>query len=168
MPNKKIHVPPFPHFCAYDNLVVSCDGSIPDVLHSEMSLPVKLHLCCNNARGDIRIQPLFFVRRISKDIIYEKDGELTYDESKYGETIRTLRLEHNTLKLMRRTWAYIVEYTYYRVDDVCKAISNKTLRENILSDSHIPTRDVSNLKTDLYWNTLYSYNWFYGYFKKHR
>lgn len=100
-------------------------------------------------------------------IQYETDGELTYDETQYGETMQALRLEHDTLKLMRRTWANIARYNYYRVEDVRKAISDKALRNNILSDSHVPMRDANNLKTDIYWNTLYSYHWFYGYFKKH-
>lgn len=166
-PYRKIKVPPYPHFCAYDNLVVSCDGSIPDPSRPNITLPSKLHLCCNNARGNVRIQPLFFIRRISKDIRYETDGELTYEETQYGETMQALRLEHDTLKLMRRTWANIARYNYYRVEDVRKAISDKALRNNILSDSHVPMRDANNLKTDIYWNTLYSYHWFYGYFKKH-
>ena len=66
---RKIYYPPYPHFCAYENLVASCDGTIPDSNHNE--LPVRVHLCCNNPQGNKKIIPLFFIRKISKIIIYE-------------------------------------------------------------------------------------------------
>ena len=165
-PDKKITVPPYPHFCAYDNLVVSCDGSIPDPNRPDITLPSKLHLCCNNARGNKTILPLFFIRKIGKEIIYETDGELTYNEHKYRETIQTLNLEHKTLKLMRRTWANIVKGKHFSIEDVHKAIYDKALREQLLEDSLVSTQDAKVLRTDIYWNTLYSYSWFYGYFKR--
>ncbi|MDR0895178.1 MAG: hypothetical protein LBN06_07775 [Prevotellaceae bacterium] len=171
--------PPYPHFCAYENLVVSCDGSIPDPEYPNIILPGKLHLCCNNVRGNDKILPLFFIRRISKDIIYKPNGEIDYRKgkyekkekyekrrTKYKETIEALKLEHGTLKLMRRAWAGIVVGNRFTIDDIRNAGKDKQLREDILLESPIPVEDSKTLKSDLYWNTFFSYNWFYSYFKK--
>lgn len=164
-PNRRISIPPYPHFCAYDNLVISCDGSIPDPKQPEKVLPSRLHLCCNNARGNENIVPLFFIRRIHKEIVYEADGEMTYDETKYAKTIYAINLEHETLKLMRRTWANLVRGSRFTINDVQKACSDNLLRKKILEASPIPIQDVKNLQADIYWNTLYSYQWFFHYFK---
>jgi len=42
---------PFPHFIAYENLVASCNGYIPDEGKAK---------CCNNKRGDFSAErPVF-------------------------------------------------------------------------------------------------------------
>ena len=118
-PQYRVKVPPFPHYCAYENLVASCDGSICDLKNPDCKYPRSLHNSCNNFRGNNEIIPMFFLKKINRVLTYERDGELTYSD-KYDNTIKALNLEYDTLKLMRRAWAKVSEF--YSVGDVEKAI----------------------------------------------
>lgn len=162
-PRQRVKVPPYPHYCAYENLVVSCDGSIYDLHNPDCQYSRSLHNCCNNIRGNKEIIPMFFLERIDRLLIYERDGELTYDEM-FESTIKAIRLEYDTLKLMRRAWASICEY--YSVEDVKYAITDDDLRNLIIDDSRLSAFDGNLLRRSTFWNLLYEYRWFHSYFKR--
>lgn len=162
-PRYRVNVPPYPHYCAYENLVASCDRSVYDLRNPDYQYPSRLHNSCNNLRGNKKIIPLFFLKKINKVLIYEQDGELTYDD-KYAPTINAINLEYDTLKLMRRAWAKISEY--YFVDDVKKAIKDVELRNEIIDDAGFNAFDGNLLRHSNLWNLLYDYRWFYSYFKR--
>ena len=162
-PRYRVKVPPFPHYCAYENLVASCDGSIYELKNPDYQYPSKLHNCCNNIREQKEIIPMFYLKNINSVLIYEKDGELTYDDM-YDSTIQAINLEYPTLKLMRRAWAKICRG--YTVEDVKNAVDDKDLRDIIIDDSLLSSVDGNLLKKDNFWNLLLEYRWFYSYFKK--
>lgn len=151
---------PYPHFCAYENLVLSCSGAIYKTDIPENEFPSKLHECCNNARGSDRILPLFYDKNLN--LIYENDGTLTFPPE-YENTIKALRLESNVnLKLFRKAWACIVRL--YNVEDVEKAIDDVTLRKDILMDTLLSQQEAKRLSNNLYWKLFYEYRWFGYYF----
>ena len=162
-PKRKVKVPPYPHYCAYENLVVSCDGSVYDIENPDYRYPSKLHNCCNNFRSNDEIIPMFYLKKINKLLTYERDGELTYDD-KYKATIEAVNLEHDTLKLMRRAWAKVSRW--YTVDDVKRAMTDLTFRNEIIDDSLMNAFDSNILQHSNFWNLFYEYRWFYTYFHK--
>jgi 5-methylcytosine-specific restriction endonuclease McrA len=50
--SRSLQPPPFPHILAYENLVASCNGDIPDG---------GLHQSCNNIRKQKKIIPVFYI-----------------------------------------------------------------------------------------------------------
>lgn len=165
-PHGRIIVPPYPHYCAYENLVASCDGSVWDMSNPDM-LASKVHNTCNNIRKDSKIVPMFYDSQVERRLLYERDGELTYDEAKYRDTIDAIRLEHATLKLMRKSWAQIAN-TQYDIGNVEKAIDDVQLRESILGELSLLAAEHDFLQRKNIWGLLYEYRWFYDYFKYRR
>lgn len=113
----KIKVPRYPHFCAYENLVISCDGSIFDYESDskENQDYSRLHYCCNNYRGQNQIVPMFFLRNIHKCIKYENDGKISVLSSlsnylSIENSINDLNLNYSTLILIRKAWYKLVIY----------------------------------------------------------
>lgn len=92
------------------------------------------------------------------------DGDMTFDK-KYEDTIRIVNLEHETLKLIRRTWATIALGGCFKVVDVKRACQDNVWREEIIERSLITLKDQRTLRNDAYWNTFSDYSWFYKYFK---
>lgn len=155
---------PYPHFCAYENLVLSCSGAIFKSDKPEEEVRSNLHECCNNYRGSKLIAPLFFNSNIGHDIVYEKDGLMTFDE-KYADTIKVLALETNeNLRAIRRIWGNIARL--YTVDEVVKAAENEKLREEILLDTDLDRNLSKRFRHPLYWSLIIEYQWFGLYFGK--
>ena len=118
--NVKLKVPKYPHFCAYENLVLSCDGSIYDDIVRSGIPTGRLHNCCNNARGKNYIVPLFFKRHIEKYVEYDDDGNLKRTDRMpeamwldFVETVNRLRLNQGTLKLFRKAWRLFCQYSFF-------------------------------------------------------
>jgi hypothetical protein len=156
-PNNKLKYPPYPHCIAYENLTASCDGSI-----YEEGGKYRLHACCNNKRENEKIIPLFFLPRIHYILIYEEDGRLTYTEE-YDSTIKSLNLDCNSLRLIRKVWACI-RNNNVKIADVRAAEKDKSLRKDIIVQLGLDRTEESNIKNDLYWELLLQFHWFYGYF----
>ncbi len=152
---------PYPHFCAYENLVLSCSGAVYQTDEPEKELLSRIHVCCNNVRGRERVYPIFFYRNIS--IGYEKDGHITCPK-KYERTIEILGLETDNLCLFRKAWAYLL--VHHSIDEVKLALDDEKLREEILMDTPLKINEVKRLNLRLYWATLYDYRWFGLYFQK--
>jgi len=167
-PTKRVKVPPYPHYCAYENLVASCDGSVVDVHNPEECYPARLHNSCNNYRDCDKIIPLFYDKHAKDILCYESDGELTFDEDLYGETIKAVNLEFPTLKLIRKVWAEIC--LSYSPKDVKFAQNDESKRQEIIDSTNLDVFDSFLMTYPNIWNLLYEYRWFYTYFvnKKNR
>lgn len=87
---------------------------------------------------------MFYDSQVERRLLYERDGELTYDEAKYGATIEAINLEHRTLKLLRKIWAQIAK-THYTKEDVKSAIDDEKLRQKILGVLRIQAADYDFL-----------------------
>ena len=165
--------PPYPHFCAYENLVLSCNGSLFIDEDKEKKLyPSKMHLCCNEHRGNKLIVPLFFIPNINDLIIYNKNGTIgiskivksSQRQIELSNTIEDLALEHERLRIIRQAWYHIATSRIYNIEEVKAAISDEPLRQNIMMDSGIPLDIVNRIKHPIYWSLLCEYFWFYKHF----
>lgn len=171
---RKWHIgPPYPHFCAYENLVLSCDGSLfTDKDREEGLYASKIHLCCNEHRSNKLIVPLFFISDINRLIVYNRDGSIGLSSSvksplrqiELSDTIDNLALEHERLRIIRQTWYYIAQSRIYDIEQVKAAVHDESLRRNIIADSGVPVRLVSRINHPIYWSLLCDYFWFYHYF----
>ena len=175
--NRPWHVgSPYPHFCAYENLVLSCDGSLyTDEDCGKNSYSSKLHLCCNEHRGNEQIVPIFFLSDISELIVYKNDGSIGISiknvrsprrQKELSDTIDTLALEHERLQIIRQVWYYIANSHLYGIADVKSAINNSDLRSNILADCGVPAKNEKRINQPIYWSLLCDYYWFYRYFSQ--
>lgn len=169
--------PPYPHFCAYENLVMSCDGSlfIDEDKVNNLYLS-KIHLCCNEYRGNRLIVPLFFIPNINDIIIYHKDGAIGISQIiksplyqiELSNAIEGLALEHERLRIIRQTWYHIAASRMYDIEQVKVAINDKSLRQNIIMDSGIPLNIMNRINHPIYWSLLCEYFWFYRYFMQQK
>ncbi len=147
-------MPPFPHILAYENLVASCNGYIPDKGSAK---------CCNNKRGSKNIIPIFYIAN-TNEFKYDVDGKINCDHAKYGNTISHLSLEEPTLQLFRRCWLNLP--SQYDALDVIEASEDTSLRDIIIDDMDLSKIDVSDkttIRNKTYWKTFMNYFWFYLY-----
>lgn len=174
--NKTTHIdtPPYPHFCAYENILASCDGSIFQSDNPENECRSRLHETCNNKRGMSRILPIFFLEGVENILVYCKDGTISYtdavaddDAPLWDDTIDAIKLENKRLVMFRHAWAEICD-TEYTEQKVFEARADKTLRLDIIADMNIATNDQRCLNKDEYWDLFCQYHWFYGYFMRRR
>ena len=152
----------FPHFCAYENLTLSCNGSLYQTENPKAEIRSKLHYTCNNPRKDEKIEPLFFYRGIEKQFGYDNDG-LILCNPRYESTLKTLHLENETLVLIRKGWAHIA--TKYSTSDVLKAKKNKKLRQDMVDIMQMSYKEEQKMMNDLYWHLFSQFSWFDQYFK---
>ena len=153
---------PYPHFCAYENLVLSCSGAIYATDKPETEIIRNLHECCNNARGDLKILPVFFEN--DSLFVYNDDGTMNFPE-KYEDSIRILRLESNdNLRLIRKTWSELM--WNHTISEVRHAIDDVGLRKRMLADTILNFYEVRRMEKNQYWQLLYDYRWFGEYFSK--
>ena len=148
----KMNTPPFPHIIAYENLVASCNGYIPEEGKAK---------CCNNKRGAETIIPLFYVPEAKDEFKYDERGIIVCPE-KYFKTINILGLENHTLQLFRRCWLNLP--AQYDIKDVCHANKDNSLRIQIVDDmdfSKISLNDRTTIQNPIYWSSFKSYCYFY-------
>ena len=168
----KIKVPKYPHFCAYENLVLSCDGSIYGSINDLEKSGSRLHQCCNNYRGDTEILPMFFLRHIQRYIIYDEDGEVipkpSLPESLNGalkNSILNLNLNYHTLVMIRKAWHNIAN-EIWNVEQINEAIEAPDRRWEIIQTMMLSREYSTNLNHKEYWKLLCQYSYFYKYYKE--
>lgn len=161
-PSERCQVKPYPHFCAYENLVLSCDGNLVQIGQSRTQRGGRLHLTCNNKRGNERIEPIFFYHLPPLEWRYEYDGRITCSE-RFDDTVRILGLNNRTLILIRKAWATIDKSI--KVENIREAIGDKCKRREIISKMDLSLREQQNLNNDLFWETFCEYDWFNQYFQ---
>lgn len=150
--------PPFPHNVAYENMVASCDGSLPKGSNN--------HVCCNGPRDNHYIPPLMFMPNIHNEIKYKKSGMVIWkdnpdiDKRERKRVINDeLNLNHSVLKIIRMIWHHLSENKM----DCNLSIQEKrrvidTLRPQC---STIDKEIIQNfLENDNYWNLLEEYRYF--------
>lgn len=159
-PNSDI---PHPHTVAYHNFAASCDGAfIPDLPGGK---------CCNLARGNSFIDPLFLSHNAAQRIAYTEDGMAvpTNDSDILAQNfINATKLNTPRLREIRLLWYRLSEFTR---EDIL-GITTENERQEMLTrvlfrDSSELNRDISilkNYKNPSYWLTLMSYDWFYEYY----
>jgi hypothetical protein len=159
---KRCFVKPYPHFCAYENLVLSCNGSIYQTTCPETEDMVKLHKTCNLKRGNKRVEPMFFYRLGKRDWRYERDGLITCGRL-FDESVDALDLENPTLVLMRKAWADLP--ADWSIKDVQQAIDNEEMRQDIVASMNLTFHEQMKLQNKLYWQIFSEYDWFAGYYR---
>lgn len=174
---RKWHVgPPYPHFCAYENLVLSCDGSLfVDEDKNKGLYSSMIHYCCNEHRGNERITPFFFIQNVQDLIVYNKDGSISISKMvkspsyqvELSNTIDNLGLEHDRLRIIRKVWCLIAESRMYTIEKIKEATDDKDLRTDILADSGVPYDLEKRVNHPIYWSLLCDYYWFFNYFTNH-
>lgn len=155
--NRRLAYPPYPHCIAYENLTASCDGRI-----YEGGEKYLLHACCNNKRGNDKIIPLFFLPRIHTILVYEEDGRLSYTDE-YEATIKSLNLDCDALRLIRKVWARIRKNNI-KIKEVIAGEGDQEIRKNIVVLLDMERPEEKTILHILYWKLLIQFYWFYHYF----
>lgn len=166
VPNMKIGARP--HTVAFENLVVSCDGTFPD--------KAGISRCCNNRRGNAFVYPAFYVSVVENEIRYSEDGGMHPGENcahpdEYRRTIANVHLNCQNLKDIRRLW-YLFDGEDYQVLVSClsdRDLRNRTLVGVLFKKAELVKRDsdiLTKFMKDEYWRTFLLYHWFHH--KLHR
>ena len=124
-----------PHTVAYDNLVASCHGELPKIEHTDDAV-IHDGQCCNNARGNEDIYPIFLLN-IPNLIIYHKSGQaLEGNEEQWNEDVRKVilntRLNYESLRDIRRLWFVLKENS---IEEINRLGDNKDTRRDLIRDS---------------------------------
>lgn len=155
-------LPPMPHTVAYHNFLISCDGSFVT--------DNKSHLCCNNARGDQFLIPVFFNENIADEIEYTPQGvakakNTAIHRAKIISTISVARLNCNTLKEIRSIWYKFRALPLQMLEEAVYDYRKKTslLLKYCENNNSLKNKYVRSYK----WQLLLSYSWFHSYYKSH-
>lgn len=159
-PNSDI---PHPHTVAYHNFAASCDGAfLPDLPGGK---------CCNLARGNSFIDPLFLSHNASQRIAYTEDGMAipTNDSDILAQNfINAIKLNTPRLKEIRFLWHRLTKFTREEIRGITTENERQEMLARILfKDNSELNKDISilkNYKNSSYWQTLMSYDWFYDYY----
>jgi hypothetical protein len=148
-------VPPYPHTIAYENLIPSCFGNLPDGSAK----------CCNNYRKDKTIQPLVFRPNIHDEVKYKADGNIiwTEDPEQIIPTLTTLGLDCIELKAIRRIWHYLASQGMG-----CEDANREKTIDDLLIELGTPSNSqeinmqqmLLNFKKSNYWKLLEKYTYF--------
>lgn len=152
-----------PHMVAYENLVASCADS-----HH-----------CNSARGNARIPPLPVISDIENKYFYSPSGMIVTEDkdAEYDRAIGVLRLNDESLILVRLLWKKVVSSTYTPAQIVAITdISDKHLFLCTVfgktSFTDLPNKwqnfaPVGGNVSTYYWDLFVKYDWFYDYYRHH-
>lgn len=149
---------PCPHNVAYENLVASCDGSLPKGSTN--------HICCNGPRGDHYIPPLTFIPTIKNEIKYKKSGMVIWkdnpnmDKRECCNVInKELKLNNDILMIVRMIWCYLSEKG---LDCTIAGNDRRRVIDTLRPKCQAKTKDVIQnfLENDNYWGLLEEYRYF--------
>lgn len=168
---------PLPHTVAYNNLVVSCNGTFPDKLKKISLNPI--YCCCNHPRGNEKAFPVYFIQQIGCMIDYLKNGEAqaiigTEWTKEIRETIVNARLNCESLKQIRRLWFILRDCDEQEIY-ICSSNADKReylLLKKLFDNKDIKIEEAMNLfpkfnKQD-YWDTFMLYHKFYKIYNKNK
>lgn len=163
-----------PHKIAYNNLVISCNGTFPD---KETSNGGRQKICCNLARRRKEAYPIYFLPHVSKLVVYLKDGDVqampNTNEFDLVDTMLTnTELHCDSLKEIRFLWYLLRDEN---IEDIKQCNTSDSSRSLILSRhlfdrrSNVEIERASELLTKfskpMYWDTFMLYSIFYGIMK---
>ena len=157
-------MPPFPHKVAYDNMVVSCNGSFPSGINGGA--------CCNIHRDQERALPVYFLTDIAEQIDYQKNGDIfapidAASSSEIEEVIYNANLACDPLKDIRQVW---YELSAREWGEIIQC-DTEAKRAKLLTDTFAPglmirnqneaNRLIAKFSIQEYWHTLMLYDVFY-------
>ena len=156
-------LPPLPHTVAYHNFLISCNGSFVPENYT--------HLCCNNARKEKFIVPVFFNPSIAEEIEYTPEGKVQAKKTATHKAhitafISAARLNDKTLQEIRFIW-YRLRHT--ELTAIAGAINDRKMKTLLLLKN---CDNSTSLKTKYAihpykWELLLSYSWFHNYYRAH-
>jgi len=166
-------MPPYPHSVAYDNMVVSCNGTFPAIREGGHA---NTQICCNHKRGVERALPVYFLHDIADNVDYLKTGDVQANPSslqcnEIDEVIQKTALGCDSLKDIRRIWYELSaidkrEIMQCDTEDKREAILNNAFSNTLALTKPIETaRIVAKFKKQDYWETLMLYDVFYDIMK---
>lgn len=146
---------PCPHNAAYENLVASCDGSLPK--------GSKDHVCCNGPRGTKEIPPIMFMKNINDEIKYKTSGVVVWKENKSIDKRERARiindvlcLNNGILKMIRKIWFFLCAEGM-DCSTVERRLVIDTLRPQCIGEEKAI---IQNFYQDNYWELLQEYTYF--------
>lgn len=148
-------VPPFPHTIAYENLIPSCFGYLPNGASK----------CCNNFRGEKFVHPLVFRPNIHSEVKYYPNGNIiwTADPEDIIPTITKLGLDCLELKCIRRIWYHLASRGL-SADEQYRDATINTLVSDFGEPSGKKEKEMLamlvNFKKRDYWKLLAKYTYF--------
>jgi len=146
----------YPQSVAYQNMVLSCKGWMPDATSDSKT--------CNLKRQHQTIVPFVLVSTINQEFVYRKNGSAYWnnDPRITDPAIKVLNLNHNTLRMIRRIWFYAMD----KGIDIPMVTDRSAFLYGLL-DEQIDdlTRENSWTKMllflrDSYWNMLLEFDYF--------
>lgn len=149
---------PCPHNAAYENLVASCDGSLPK--------GSKNHKCCNGPRGDKLIPPMMFMPNIHSEMKYKKEtGRVIWAENPDVDKRERARiindvlcLNDDILKMIRFIWCYLSEKGW---DCNMPEDERRRVIDTLRPKCSVMDKDViQDFWQDNYWDLLDEYRYF--------
>lgn len=157
-----------PHKVAYNNLVVSCNGTFPDVRNEKAG---KQKICCNEFRKDKEAFPIYFYPDVAGFVDYLVDGDVqavtgTPQYKHVATLICNTNLQCDSLKDIRYLW-YILRMEEWKTIFECNASSDNRyyLLSKILYDGIIDIERANVLcckfSKDENWKTFMLYSAFY-------
>jgi hypothetical protein len=157
--------PPYPHTVAYNNLVVSCNGSFTDGTRA---------LCCNLKRRDDKVFPLYLLPDAENHITYTPNGRaisISDQQERGGMLIDNTGLNCQILVEIRRLW-YLLRHENFLEICACSHREGKRkyiLCRNLFNSDADTKRDLDILKKfslQNYWDKLMKYHYFYNYYNR--
>ena len=146
---------PCPHNAAYENLVASCDGSLPKGSSN--------HVCCNGPRGAKKIPPMMFMKNIHDEIKYKTSGYVVWKDNSYIDKRErakiindVLCLNNDILRMVRKIWYFLCKEGKNCLTADRRQVID-TLRPQCIGEEK---NILQNFYQDNYWYLLQDYTYF--------
>lgn len=157
-----------PHKVAFNNFVLSCKGTFPDIRSRRGG---KSAICCNEKRGNSEAYPVYFLPDVADYVDYLRNGDIQAvvgktEESHVKVLIDSTNLQCDSLKDIRFLW-YILRGKDLKEIAECNSNDNRRnyLLCEILFDGSIPmdraTVLFSKFIEDDSWDTFMLYHTFH-------
>lgn len=166
-------IPPYPHTVAYENMVVSCNGTFPAVREGGRA---NSQICCNHKRGAERALPVYFLNDIANHIVYLNTGDVQANASSpqcsaVDEVIKHADLGCDSLCVIRKIWYELSALDLSNIiqcdtEDKREKLLTEAFNNTLAMTDPIATADlIEKFKKQDYWETLMLYDAFYDIMK---
>lgn len=162
-----------PHKVAFNNFVLSCKGTFPDVRNRNNG---KASICCNEKRGNREAFPVYFLSSVADYVDYLVNGDVqavvgSPEEAHVKTLIENTNLQCDALRDIRHLW-YILKNE--PMDRIVGGNADKSKREKLLSDKLFDGSIAIERAMDLFdkfigdenWETFMLYHAFYDIMKE--
>lgn len=161
-----------PHKVAYNNFVVSCNGTFPDVLNRRAG---KQKICCNVKRQNKEVYPVYFLDNVADYVEYLRDGDVqavqgSPEEKHVQDLIDNTNLQCDSLKYIRFLW-YVLRTEPWAGIVACNNSANDRYRL-LCTKLYEPSIDIelanvmlTKFSKQKNWETFMLYSAFYDIMK---